>query len=94
MIRDFMAYQPTMKELVDMELQRLPVNAAGYRLDVSAPGIRAGLGQYREEKGIPVMIPLSDAERLDFERWYIERKVMKERTQILREIKQKKTPEC
>lgn len=94
MIRDFMAYQPTMKELVDMELQRLPVNASGYRLDVTAPGIRAELGQYRKEKEIPVMVPLSDAERLDFERWYIERKVMKERTQVLREIKQKKTPEC
>lgn len=77
MIKDFMAYKPSMEELVNMELRKLWPNEQGFRLDINSSGIREKLGQYRRIMGIPVADPLSDQERKDFERWYVQEEIVK-----------------
>ena len=77
MIKDFMAYKPSMEELVNMELRKLWPNEQGFRLDINSSGIREKLGEYRKLFGIPAMTPLSDQERKDFEVVYEEGDIVK-----------------
>ena len=79
MIKDFMAYKPTLEEVVDFELRKLWPNEQGFRLDINSSDIREKLGQYRRIMGIPVADPLSDQERKDFERWYVREEIVKKR---------------
>lgn len=90
-IRDFRSYAPTVDELVDQELRRLPVSPSGTRLDLSSPPIAAALKRYREMEGIPKATPTFDLLRERFERWYIREKVIEDRRRL--EEKMKKTPD-
>lgn len=42
-----------------------------YRLNINAPQIAPLYAQFKADRGIPQRIPLSDAERADFEAWAI-----------------------
>ena len=90
-IRDFRSYAPTVDELVDQELRRLPVSESGCRLDLSSPPIAAALKRYREMERIPKETPTFDLLRERFERWYIREKVIEDRRRL--EEKMKKTPD-
>lgn len=71
MIRDYMDYRPPPEVLAKMELIRLPADRRGFRLDITAPRIRAALDEWKREQHIPIGDPLSDGERKDFELWYM-----------------------
>ncbi|WP_303791379.1 hypothetical protein [Anaerotruncus colihominis] len=43
----------------------------GYRMDVNDPEVNAAYRRWKVAHGIPLHIPLSDAERLEFELAYI-----------------------
>ncbi len=75
MIRDFMSFQPPPELLAKMELDRLPADKRGFRLDVNFPPIREALEEWRREQKIPLSDPLSDNQRRDFELWYIRKKI-------------------
>ena len=79
MIKDFMDFKPSLDELVNMELRKLWPNEQGFRLEINSSGIREKLGEYRKLFGIPAMTPLSDRERKDFERWYVQEEIVKKR---------------
>ncbi len=79
MIKDFMAFKPSLDELVNIELRKMWPNEQGFRLDINSSGIREKLGEYRGLMGIPVADPLSDQERKDFERWYVQEEIVKKR---------------
>ena len=71
MIRDYMDYRPPPEVLAKMELDRLPADKRGFRLDINAPLIRGALDEWKREQHIPIGDPLSDRQRKDFEFWYI-----------------------
>ena len=43
----------------------------GYRVDISQPKIKELYFRYKKWKGIPDWCPLSDSERLEFERYLL-----------------------
>ena len=67
-IKDFRSFRADRELLAKMEFEKLPV-VDGKRYDLTAPGVRAALGRWKVLKGIPVMMPLSDDERTEFELW-------------------------
>ncbi|MEE3451495.1 MAG: hypothetical protein VZR27_12535 [Acutalibacteraceae bacterium] len=46
-------------------------NPYGYRVDITKPKCRELYERYKEWKGIPRWCPLSDSERLEFERYVL-----------------------
>ena len=72
-----MSFQPTPELLAKMELDRLPADKRGFRLDVNFPPIREALDEWRREQKIPLSDPLSDNQRRDFEHWFILQKFQK-----------------
>lgn len=46
-------------------------NPYGYRVDISKPKYRKLYERYKKWKGIPRWCPLSDSERLEFERYVL-----------------------
>lgn len=74
MIQDFMNYAPTPETLARMELNRLPADKRGFRLDISSPVIREALDDWKREQKMPIGDPLSDEQRKSFELWYMMKK--------------------
>ena len=77
MIRDFMAFEAPPELLARMELDRMPANRNGYRLDISRAEIREALDRWKRQEKIPVSDPLSDRQRHEFELWYMTEKMAK-----------------
>ena len=49
-------------------------NRYGYRLNLNHPKINELYRRYKEWKGLPVTMPLTDAERRDFEEYVLSEK--------------------
>jgi hypothetical protein len=54
-----------------------PMNPYGYRYNISHPQISKLYWKYKEKKGIPPTVPLSDRERMEFE-YYIDKLIRKQ----------------
>lgn len=60
-----------MPEYTAPEPQFMENNKYGYRVNIGNPYIYGLYVRYRKKHGIPLQFPMSDAERLDFERLVI-----------------------
>ena len=67
-VGDFRTYRPTFEELVRAEYDRMP-GRMGRKYDLNALPVRDALNRWKIANGIPLMIPLSEPERIEFELW-------------------------
>ena len=67
-VADFRAFRATPEQLARMEYDRMP-GRAGRRYDLNALPVRNALIRWKTARGIPVAMPLSEAERVEFELW-------------------------
>lgn len=54
-----------------MRIRLIKGNPYGYRVDISEPETQKLYQRYKKWKGIPSWCPLSDEERLEFERYIL-----------------------
>lgn len=67
-IADFRTFRATPEQLARMEYDRMP-GRAGRRYDLNALPVRNALIRWKTAHGIPAAMPLSEAERVEFELW-------------------------
>lgn len=67
-IRDYCSFVADRDLVIRMEYDRMP-GRAGRKYDLNALPVRDALNRWKAARGIPLPMPMSEAERMEFELW-------------------------
>lgn len=67
-VADFRTFRPTPEQLIRAEYDRMP-GRAGRKYDLNSLPVREAMIRWKTVNGIPLMMPLSESERTEFELW-------------------------